>query len=226
VFDHTRTPMMVIEHPNSTVVLNSGDALNASQSLVPFLQQEGINRVDWAIATQPDDPLKSGWTALLQKISITNLSRCIPQAFPIGTTGQPKRQIDVNPQEKLTLGPIQMILWRAQPTILELQIGPQKWWMVDGSNESDFLAWLATVQFPQIQVLWWTGEPLSPSVAERLHPQVAILSGRKMTPSAIAALKTVVPKVLWTERDGTVQWTPEQGFSSTVNPGDNNLSAL
>jgi competence protein ComEC len=226
VFDHTRTPMMVIEHPNGTVVLNSGDALNASQSLVPFLQQEGINRVDWAIATQPDDPLKSGWTALLQKISITNLSRCIPQAFLIGTTGQPKRQIDVNPQEKLTLGPIQMILWRAQPTILELQIGPQKWWMVDGSNESDFLAWLATVQFPQIQVLWWTGEPLSPSVAEQLHPQVAILSGRKMTPSAIAALKTVVPKVLWTEQDGTVQWTPEQGFSSTVNPGDNNLSVL
>jgi competence protein ComEC len=225
VFDRTRTPMMVIEHPNSTVVLNSGDALNASQSLVPFLQQEGINRVDWAIATQPDDPVTSGWTALLQKISITNLSRCIPQAFPLGVTGQPK-QMDVNPQEKLTLGPIQMILWRAQPTILELQIGSQKWLMVDGSNESDFLAWLTTVQFPQIQVLWWTGEPLSPSIAERLHPQVAILSGQKMTPSAIEALKTVVPKVLWTEQDGTVQWTPEQGFSSTVNPGDNNLLAL
>jgi competence protein ComEC len=226
VFDRTRIPMMVIEHPNSTVVLNSGDALNASQSLVPFLQQEGINRVDWAIATHPDDLSKSGWTALLKKISITHLSRCIPQAFPAGVKGQPQRQLDVNPQEKLALGPLQMILWRVQPTILELQIGPQRWWMVDGSNESDFLAWLSTVQLPSIQVLWWMGDPLSPSMVERLHPQVLILSGRKVTPSVIAALEAVVPKVLWTERDGTIQWSPDQGFSSTVNPGDNNLSLL
>jgi competence protein ComEC len=63
-------------------------------------------------------------------------------------------------------------------------------------------------------------------VVEQLHPQVVILSGQKMTPSAIAALEAVVPKVLWTERDGTVQWSPRSGFSSTVNPGDNNLSFL
>jgi competence protein ComEC len=98
--------------------------------------------------------------------------------------------------------------------------------MVDGSNESDFLAWLSTVQLPSIQVLWWMGDPLSPSMVERLHPQVLILSGRKVTPSAIAALEAVVPKVLWTERDGTIQWAPDRGFSSTVNPGDNNLSLL
>jgi beta-lactamase superfamily II metal-dependent hydrolase len=47
-----------------------------------------------------------------------------------------------------------------------------------------------------------------------------------VTPSVIAALEAVVPKVLWTERDGTIQWSPDQGFSSTVNPGDNNLSLL
>jgi competence protein ComEC len=233
VFDQTQTPMMVIQHPQGTVVLNSGDRLNASQSLVPFLQQEGINRIDWAIDTVAAPTEQSGWTSLLRKMPIQVLSRCIPQA----TAGkpqrfQPKQQREVNPQERLTLGPIAMVLWRAQPATLEFQIGAQRWLLVDGSTETDFMAWLTTVQLPPIQVLWWRGQPLSPTLAERLKPQTLILSSKRMTPEAIAAhpepdpLTQVVPKVLRTERDGTIQWTPQQGFNGTINPGENNLSPL
>jgi competence protein ComEC len=233
VFDQTRTPMMVIQHPQGTVVLNSGDRLNASQSLVPFLQQEGINRIDWAIDTDATPTAQSGWMALLKKMPIQVLSRCIPQATDVEQyTLQPKQQLEVNPQEHLTLGPIQMVLWRAQPTTLELQIGPQRWLLVDGSTEADFMAWLTTVQLPTVQVLWWRGQPISPKLVEQLHPETLILSGRQMTNAAIAAqpesalLEQVVPKVFWTERDGTIQWTPQQRFSRTINPGENNLSPL
>ncbi len=233
VFDQTRTPMMVIQHPQGTIVLNSGDRLNASQSLVPFLQQEGINRIDWAIDTVAAPSEQSGWTSLLRKMPIQVLSRCIPQA----TAGepqklQPKQQLEVNPQERLTLGPVEMVLWRAQPATLELQIGPQKWLLVDGSTEADFTAWLTTVALPPIQVLWWRGSLMSPKLVEQLKPETLILSSRQMTQAAIAPhlesapLAQVAPKVLWTERDGTIQWTPQQGFSGTINPGENNLSPL
>jgi competence protein ComEC len=227
VFDQTKTPMMVIQHPQGTVVLNSGDRLNASQSLVPFLQQEGINRIDWAIDTVATPKEQSGWTSLLRKIPIQALSRCIPQ----GATGesqnlQPKQQLEVNPQEHLTLGPVEMVLWRAQPTTLELQIGPQRWLLVDGSTADDFTAWLTTVQLPPIQVLWWQGQPISLKLVEQLKPQTLILSSRQTTQMTISPLAQIVSKVLWTERDGTLQWTPQQGFSGTINPGENNLSPL
>jgi competence protein ComEC len=233
VFDQTQTPMMVIQHPQGTVVLNSGDRLNASQSLVPFLQQEGINRIDWAIDTVAAPSEQSGWTSLLKKIPIQMLSRCIPQAATAEPQKfQPIQQREVNPQERLTLGPIAMVLWRAQPATLEFQIGSQRWLLVDDSTETDFMAWLTTVQLPPIQVLWWRGQPLSPKLAEQLKPQTLILENRPITPAAIAApqasdpLAQIVPKVLWTERDGTIQWTPQQGFDGTINPGENNLFPL
>ncbi|WP_404788530.1 ComEC/Rec2 family competence protein [Altericista sp. CCNU0014] len=225
VFDQTQTPMMAIQHPQGTVVMNSGDRLNASQFLVPFLQQEGINRIDWAIDTVDTPSDRSGWVSLLRKIPIQVLSRCIPQAATEEPQKlRPQRQIEVNPHERLTLGHIEMVLWRARPTTLELQIGPQKWLLVDGSTEADFAAWLTTVRLPSIQVLWWRGAPISLQILAQLKPQTLILSGQRMNPAAISA--EAVPKVFWTERDGTIQWTPQQGFSGTINPGENNLSPL
>ncbi len=223
VFDATRTPMMVIEHPNSTVVLNSGDHFTASQSLVPFLQQEGINRIDWAIATDNISPSKSGWAALLSRIPIIALSRCIPQVEERRSSLQPKQQVNVTPGKPMTLGSLQMVLWRAQPTILEMNLGTQRWLLVDGSNETDFLAWLSTVQLPSVQTLWWTGSSFSAQILEQIHPQTLILSGKQL--GEVSALKQMVPQVFWTEQDGTVQWTPK-GFTATVNPGDNNLTPL
>jgi competence protein ComEC len=225
IFDQTRTPMMVIQHPQGTVVVNSGDRLSATQSLVPFLQQEGINRIDWAVDTVATPTAQSGWISLLRKLPIQVLTRCIPQAVAHEPQLKPKQMLEVNPQERLTLGAIEMVLWRAQPTILTLQIGSQKWLLVDGSTEADFMAWLTTVALPPIQVLWWRGQPSS-KVFEQLHPDTLILSGRQVTEGAIATLEKKIPKIFWTERDGTVQWTAQQSFNRTVNPGENNLSPL
>jgi competence protein ComEC len=227
VFDQTRTPMMVIQHPQGTVVVNSGDRLNATQSLVPFLQQEGINRIDWAVDTSTTPTAQSGWMSLLQRMPIQVLTRCIPQAVAQEPQQlKPKQELEVNPQERLALGAIEMVLWRAQPTVLTLQIGTQKWLLVDGSTEADFMAWLTTVQLPPIQVLWWQGQTFSSKVTEQLHPDTLILSGRKRVEAAIATLEKNIPRVFWTERDGTVQWTAQQSFNGTVNPGENNLSPL
>jgi competence protein ComEC len=225
VFDKTRTPMMVIEHPRSTVLVNSGDRLSATQSLVPFLQQEGINRIDWAIATDSAVPEQTGWTALLSRIPITNLSRCIPQVEQGRSSPQSVQQTNVIPREPMTLGSLQIVLWRAQPTILEMNLGSQRWLLVDGSNETDFSAWLTTVHLPSIQTLWWTSSSLSTRVVEQIRPQTLILSGKQLAPNVLSALKTIVPQVFWTGQDGTIQWTPK-GFSTTVNPGDNNLMPL
>jgi competence protein ComEC len=131
-----------------------------------------------------------------------------------------------------------MVLWRAQPTTLELQIGPQRWLLVDGSTETDFTAWLTTVRLPPVQVLWWRGQPISPKLIAQLHPETLIFSGKRMhegaiassfaavTPQASAPLEQVVPNVFWTQRDGTIQWTSQQRFTGTINPGENNLSPL
>ncbi|MCG9889865.1 MAG: ComEC/Rec2 family competence protein [Thermosynechococcaceae cyanobacterium MS004] len=248
VFDESRIPLMVIERPNSTVVINSGDRLSATQSLLPFLQREGINRIDWAIATDSVSLQQSGWSALLSRLPITTLSRSIPQAIAQAESGrsspQPQQQIDVTLREPMTLGALRMVLWRAQPTILEIDLdaiaqsggaqngsaqATQRWLLVDNSNEADFSAWLSTVQLPPIRVLWWTGSSVSAQfsaqVLEKLRPQTLILSAKRQDPTVVSTLKQRIPQLFWTAQDGTLQWTPT-GFSTTVNPGDNNLAPL
>jgi competence protein ComEC len=219
VFDQTRTPIMVIEHPRGTVLLNTDNAEMVQQSLVPFLQQEGINRIDWAINTEPST---KGWRALLHRLPIVTLGHSLAGTrLPAARPPLPKHQIYIQPQSPLSLDTLQAMLWRVRPTILELQVGAQHWLLVDGTDETDFAAWLTTVQLPPIQVLWWTGSNLSSALVAQLHPQVLLCSGRRMTEETITALKEVVPSLFWTERDGTVQWTPQQGFQVTVNPGEN-----
>jgi competence protein ComEC len=229
IFDGTRTPMMVIEHPNSTVVLNSGDRASAVQSLVPFLQQEGINRIDWAIDTNGSLQSESGWPALASRIPITTLSRAIPQADAgTGQSQQPQKQVTqvtIVPRSPVSLGDLQAVLWRVQPTVLEMNLGDQRWLLVNNTNEADFLAWLTTVQLPPVQVLWWTGQPFSERLLTQLHPQTLILSGRKIDPVTLSMAKQQISQVFWTAYDGTIQWTPK-GFTSTVNPGDNTLTPL
>ena len=224
VFDGTRMPMMVIEHPRSTVVLSGGDR-SVTQSLVPFLQQEGINRIDWAISTDDVSQAESGWTTLAGRIPITNLSRAIPQAETGTRLSQPYKQETIVPRSPLSLGELQAVLWRAQPTVLEMNLGDQRWLLANNTTETDFLAWLTTVQLPRVQVLWWTGQPFSERLLTKLRPQTLILSGRKMDAATVSNAKRQGIQVFWTAQDGTIQWTPK-GFSATVNPGDNTLTPL
>ena len=225
VFDSTRMPLMVIEHPRSTVVLNSGDRSSATQSLVPFLQQEGINRIDWAIATDDASQAESGWPALAERIPITNLSRAIPLA-ETGTEPSPRyKQEAIVPRSPLRLGELQAVLWRAQPTVLEMNLGDQHWLLANSTTETDFLAWLTTVQLPPVQVLWWTGQPFSERLLTQVRPQTLILSGRKMDAVTVSMAEQQGLQVFWTARDGTIQWTPK-GFSATVNPGESTLTPL
>jgi competence protein ComEC len=127
----------------------------------------------------------------------------------------------MQPQTQLSLGSLQAVLRRTRPAILELEIGTQRWLLVDGTNETDFAAWLTTAHLPPIRVLWWTGGELSPELLAQLQPKVLLCSGRRMTDERIMALKNTVPNLFWTERDGTIQWTPQGGFQVTVNPGEN-----
>jgi competence protein ComEC len=222
VFDQTRTPIMVIEHPRGTVLLNTDNAEMVQQSLVPFLQQEGINRIDWAINTASSQFSLKGWSALLHRLPIVTLCHSLVGTYlPSAKPPFPSRQIYMQPQTQLSLGSLQAVLRRTRPAILELEIGTQRWLLVDGTNETDFAAWLTTAHLPPIQVLWWTGGELSPELLAQLQPKVLLCSGRRMTDERIMALKNTVPNLFWTERDGTIQWTPQGGFQVTVNPGEN-----
>ena len=53
--------ILVIQDQGKVTLVNSGDADTAMFTVLPFLRQQGINRVDLAVAFDPQPHLQSGW---------------------------------------------------------------------------------------------------------------------------------------------------------------------
>ena len=222
VFDRADPPMMVVQQPGATLVLNCGDLLTASQTVRPFLLQRGMDRIDLAIATDTRSSFRAGWEDLLQRFPITTLSpissRDLTAMAQLAGESQGGKLLPLQLQETVTLGQVQVTVLKQQPAVLHLQIGPQSWLMVSDRPNSGQATWLQTADLPSSQILWWSGEPMPVEVAEQLQPEVVILSVRGGEREEMVQLQRSVSQVYWTDRDGAIQWTPEGGLKPTLEP--------
>ena len=212
VFDTANLPMMVVQQPGATVLLNSGDRLTVTQTLIPFLQHQGVNQIDWAIATDLRPELQEGWAELQRRIPIQTFSAVSSHLRPITLNSKVQQ---LQPQQPVSLGNVEVTLLRFQPAVLQLRIEQHNWLLVSG-GAPDQITWLQTAQLPAIQVLWWMGRSVPSELLDTLKPQVVILSARGMRGDAIAQLQQKTPQVYWTARDGSIQWTPGQEFETTL----------
>lgn len=225
IFDRTTPPMMVVQQPGATLVLNSGDHNIASQTLVPFLQRQGIDQIDVALATDLRRRWREGWLALLQQVPLKKL---IPISLTENTTFMDLiSQVQMQPEqikllqvgEQLTQKQIAVTVLRHQPTLLQFTVNQQNWLIVSGQYQG-LSAWLQTAQVPQAQVLWWATK-LDLVVIQQLQPQVLILTSSNIDSQSLMQLERRIPQVYWTPRDSAVQWTRDRGFESTFPLSEN-----
>jgi len=230
IFDRASPPMMVLQQPGATLVLNTGDRNTASQTLVPFLQRQGIDHIDLALATDLRFRWREGWPALLQRIPIhmlvpisileTTPFRDLIRQFSV----QPSQIRSLQVGEQLAQEQVDFSVLRHQPTLLQFRVDQDTWLMVAG-NSQGLSSWLQTVQVAQPQVLWWSTQ-LEPAVIQQLSPQTLILTTPTVDPQALMELQQDIPQVYWTPRDGAVQWTRDRGFETTSPTSENPASPL
>jgi competence protein ComEC len=232
IFDAVSPPIMVLQQPGGTVLLNAGDRLVASQGVLPFMRRQGVNQVDLAIATATGPRLQEGWQTLLKQMPVTTLSAGVGQdanavaAMLAQISSKSKVEMrSLQPQQTITLGQINITFLRTQPAILQMQIQQQRWLIVMDGAQPTQQAWLQTAQLTDIDVLWWVGSP--GSLPTTLKPEIIIVSTRdrprSTATSSLAPLTTsrnTATQTYWTHRDGAIQWTPEQGFQTTLSPSD------
>lgn len=230
IFDRATPPMMVIQQPGATLVLNSGDHNIASQTLVPFLQRQGIDQIDLALATDLRPRWRAGWPALLQQVPLKSL---IPISLTDSTTFTDQiSQSQVQPQElrllqvaeKLTQNQTEITVLRHQPTLLQFTVDQQNWLIVTGRHQG-LSTWLQTTRVPSPQVLWWSTK-LDLEAIKQLQPYILILTSNSIDAQSLAQLEHQIPQVYWTPREGAVQWTRDRGFETTFPTHENPASPL
>jgi len=66
-------PVMTIQDRGQVGLINPGDKTAARLTVLPFLQQQGINRIDWGLGTRMDWEAQDGWRTLRGYLPITQL---------------------------------------------------------------------------------------------------------------------------------------------------------
>lgn len=196
-----REPVMVIRDRGRITVINGGDAKTARFTLLPFLQQSGINQIHWAIVPNSQSP-DEGWQTLSQQLSVTS-----PTTLPLN--------------QPVKYGAIQATLLRDQPTVAQLTIHNQTWLWLNSLSATEQERLSKSGTLPQAQVVWWVGKTLNPELVSQIQPQVAIATTATLDSDTLSQLQQAGVTLYYTGRDGAIQWTKERGFQTAVDASDN-----
>lgn len=217
-------PVMVIQDRGKILLVSSGETSTAQFTTLPFLQQQGINRIDWAIATNL--ATNSDWQQIFQKLPVDKiyLAKENKELF------LQLRSLKVNSLQTLTVsesivaGRTKFKLVNAQIPIWQMQIQNKNWLVVGNTALKEQKSTLGNLA--NTQVLWSFGKTLDWDLVNMLAPEVAIISSPKSDTASFSKLRADKTEVFWTARDGAIQWTGDRKFKPTVEAPENNAALL
>jgi competence protein ComEC len=231
----SKQPVMVIQEAGKTALINSGDTSTANFTVLPFLQKEGVNQLDWAISTETQTNPKSGWASILERLPariIYARNQAIFQTAQINGTVQPNSHnaiasskpgdpLPLYEAQPVQMGSSQLKLVNKEAAIAELRLRDQTWLWLGALPTDQQQTLLKAGNLHPVKVLWWSGKVLLPDVIAALQPEVAIAATNEIDSSAEALLRDRGTRLYRTGKDGAIQWTPTEGFKTTLERNDN-----
>jgi competence protein ComEC len=228
----TRTePVLVVQVRGNNTLINSGDEGTGRFTVLPFLQQQGINQIDWAIASKFPGTESNGWLNILQNINIQNFYHAVNSLdneleTQIIQKELQNRQGSYQPltiKQAVEVGSTMVEVINDQLPILKLQIFDQTWLFVGRVQGQEIAELLKTGDLFSPQVLWCPPESLLDLVVA-LKPQVAIAPSGDLDAKTLSALDKAQTQIFLTGRDGAIQWTPEGNFETFMESTENQSS--
>jgi len=232
-------PVLVIQDQGKVALINSGDESTVRFTVLPFLQQQGVNSVNFAIATHGHLGLSGGWGKLLERLPIKafydnnapkQINRGNNQELMTAVQSRQGVYFPLETNSKIDLGSTRLQFVDAEIPVVELLVGARTWLLVgDMTPEAQSMLskrLAATGTLKRTQVLLWSGKPLTAELLGAVGPQVAIASANEIDPETAAQLRQTKTQIFWTGRDGALQWTPSGGFKTTLESEENQTSFL
>jgi competence protein ComEC len=230
----TRTePVLVIQDRGNISIINSGNEGTGRFTILPFLRQQGINHVNWAIASKFPGYTHDAWLEILQNLPIKNLYEYTPNGENNIETQvlQQELQKQQGIYQNLALRqPINTLTMMAQlindqVPILKLQIFNQNWLLVGNIKSQQIKELIKSGDLSSPQVLWCPSESLQDLVLA-LKPQIAISSANNLDNKTLSSLSKGETKLFFTGKDGAIQWTPNGNFQTFIQTTENKSSML
>lgn len=215
----TRVPMLVIQQPAGTIALNAGDP----HVLTAFLAQEGINRIDWAIAS---DRRSQNWldvhaTTPLRRLTTVATANSDP-AYQQMLAALPVEHHTLLPQQPSRLGNVEITVQRADPAILRFNLGRSDWLFIS-DPAADQYHWLRGSPVATPDVLWWWGRRFDLQLLEHIQPKAIIFSQARLAPQISAALQQKNIPYFIVGSDGEIRWTPNTALTANLDASNDGI---
>lgn len=226
-------PVLVIQDKGKVTLINSGDEGTGRFTILPFLQQQAVNKVDWAIASDFQHNGNNAWLEVLQRLPIGTFYDYSPTSNNNTTNQVIQKEVQkskgiyqpLSVGQTISTGSVVAQLINNQLPILQLQIFGQNWLLVGQTKTTELLRLLNAGRLARPQVLWCPGESLKELIPV-LQPQVAIATTTNLDQKTLSELSQTQTKLFFTSRDGAIQWTPDGQFEIFIQAGENKTSIL
>lgn len=217
-------PVVAIQDKGKVLLINSGEGNKARFTVLPFLQQQGVNQIDWAIATTSLSDNNSDWWEILQRLSVKNFYSCViqPENYivqlvkaKVGRSHHVKYQYLGTGQKVVTSSTSVEILDNQIPT-LQLQIQGQTWLILGKAKPEEQKQLALSRKLPHAQVLLWAGKSIDRDLVKAVQPKVAIASSPTLDSDTMSQLRASKAQVFVTGKDGAIVRTPDGKFETSV----------
>lgn len=216
-------PVIAIQDKGKVLLINSGNGNKARFTVLPFLQQQGVNQIDWAIATTNLTGDNSDWWEILRSLPVKNFySGVIQEENYITQIVKAKvgRSRHVNYKylttgQKVVAASTSVEVLDNQIPILQLEIQAQTW-LILGKAKLKEQKQLEARKLPHAQVLLWAGKTIEADVIKAVQPKFAIAASAKLDPETISELLQSQVQLFITGKDGAIEWTPKGKFEAMV----------
>ncbi len=196
-------PIIVIQDRGKVVLINTGEPKDIKYSLLPFLTNQGINQINYAISSPG---FESNWSAISDRLSIEHLVSNL-NSKPLSTpfNNQAVQFERVVATKSLTMS------FDTQLSILKLDTAMNTWLILDNTKpDADRLQQYIQASSNQ-KPLILVGTKIEAAWL-KLQPQSIIASDQ---PQEITRQDTDKIQV-YNLQDGVVHWTPDDGIDSLV----------
>ncbi|NEQ99226.1 MAG: DUF4131 domain-containing protein [Cyanothece sp. SIO2G6] len=232
---HT-TPLMVVQNRGHVGLINTGSEADVEYKLLPFLRHQGINRIDWAIATTSTIPSANSWSQLTHAIPVSHLAHLSPATTAatnaaLITTDTVATAAAVTQSHLLPfvsklptsnyLGPqAELALISTTPSIFQLTLKDQVWLIVPDGHPQMRESGLPSAgetpgidlsTLPPSDVWYWPGLAIAPDLESQLiaqAPRQAIITTVPISPAAVS-----LPPVYVADSHGAIQWDGSRGLA-------------
>ncbi len=223
-------PVIVIQEQGKVTVINSGDEGTGRFTILPFLQQQGVNQIDNAVASDFKGNGSNGWLELLPRLPIKVFYDYSAKAENALTSAAIQKALQsqgayqsLGVGQSINIGSSVVQLVNDQLPILQMQIQNKNWLLVGNLKPTELRQLIKQGSLPLTQVLWCPPQVLK-ELVPALQPEVAITTNADLDPKILSELGQTKTQLLFTGRDGAIQWTPNGQFEAFIQAMENKSS--